>query len=81
MYTSSDNDSESRASQNFGATCLTQYSHQNGQGQLCWDFQKASLKPPRFSAVFLYAVKAIGDRGDPLKLAKSKCLKTCGFSS
>ena len=47
----------------FGATCLTQYSHQNGQEQLWLDFQKASLKTPRFSAVFLYVVKAIDDRG------------------
>ena len=65
----------------FGATCLTQYSHQNGQEQLWLDFQKASLKTPRFSVVFFYVVKAIDDRGDPLKSANFKCLKTWGFSS
>ena len=55
----------------FGATCLTQDCNQNGQEQLWQEFQKASLKNPKSTAVFLYLVKLFGYRGATLK---SQCV-------
>ena len=48
----------------FWATCLTQDSNQNGQDQFWLQFQKASLKTQKSTAIFLYVVKPIDDRGN-----------------
>ena len=65
----------------FGATCLTQDSNQNGQEHFWQQFQKVSLKTQKSTAIFLYVVKPIDDRGDPLKSAMIKWLQTSEFSS
>ena len=40
----------------FWATCLTQDSNQNGQEHFWKQFQKASLKTQKYTAIFLYVV-------------------------